>query len=179
MSAQAEVFSSLELSSSLGDALDRIHHGNSPIDSIYLSSQFDRNVIGHFIKSGRKVARASNAAVLAVVQSSRASAEELALLSMDGVDHVLLEPFSAAALQHATKLARKVVSQRSEAGRKASIDLLVPALALAPLPVPVLALPARYAAVPRAAAVHAPASLLVPAAVPVALPVASPVPLLV
>lgn len=103
-------------------ALELLRSG-SFFDLIFISDRFDKNKISQFIKKAKETDTGFLAGYV-LLSSTQKDARSVAKSLLEGIDGVLIEPYSIDSLQELSLLAAKVREQREEEKRKTILRFL-------------------------------------------------------
>ena len=103
-------------------ALELLRSG-SAYDLIFISDRFDKNKISQFIKKAKEFDSGFLAGYI-LLTSTQNDARTVAKSLLQGIDGVLIEPYSIDSLQELSLLAAKVKEQREEEKRKIVLSFL-------------------------------------------------------
>ena len=103
-------------------ALELLRSG-SAYDLIFISDRFDKNKISQFIKKAKEFDSVFLAGYI-LLTSTQNDARTVAKSLLQGIDGVLIEPYSIDSLQELSLLAAKVKEQREEEKRKIVLSFL-------------------------------------------------------
>ena len=103
-------------------ALELLRSG-STYDLIFISDRFDKNKISQFVKKAKETDTGFLAGYI-LLTSTQNDARTVAKSLLDGIDGVLIEPYSIDSLQELSLLAAKVKEKREEEKRKTVLNFL-------------------------------------------------------
>jgi hypothetical protein len=119
-----DTLASIYLSSTLGEALDRVR--NIPgLGAIYVSSRFQRDFVTSFIGEAKRAPENRQSAYLVVMPGQQAEQQELAAYALGGADGFLMDPFSVESLNETIRVAKQVNKKRSSEQHEVAIDILL------------------------------------------------------